>query len=65
MKYQFTKKDKQEIKGLLLFLRGATKNSPIKSIEFLRHKKAVEINIERWDDYKETEFSTISCRIKK
>ena len=65
MKYQFTKRDKQEIKGLLVFLRGATKNSPIKSIEFFKHKKAVEINIERWDDYKEKEFSTISLRIEK
>jgi hypothetical protein len=65
MKYQFTKKDKKEIKALLTFLSGVLQNSPIKRIEFVRSKTNDRISIQRWEDESKNEFQEIHQIISK
>ena len=64
-KYIFTKKDKKEVKALLIFLSGVTQNTPIKNVEFTKSKLNDHITIQRWDDESKNTYSELIEVIKK
>ena len=64
-KYVITKKDRKEVKSLLIFLSGVTEKTPIKNISFTKSKLNDRIVIQRWDDENKNTFTEIIEIIKK
>ena len=64
-KYTLSKTDKSEISGLLVFLSGALRTSPVKSIKFERFDKHDQITVERYDTELLNTFSTFKIKKSK